>query len=326
MPANGATLLLPESRWFSGQSMPPGLARALARADRLPDDGPGERLQLLRQFEVLPRGWPIAALTRQADAGDAAGSAWLRADPCWVRPDINGARLLAHGDALQLTQDDVDAFLPALRPVFGDAGFTLDAPLPARWYLRLPREAKLPMFAEPAEALGADIFDYLPGADASTEGRRWRTLLSDVQVMLHNHPWNARRSAAGKAPVNSLWFWGGGTLPDHVATPYRTVVSDDAVLRALSAAANVPPDALPLRFALASGPQLIDQRDARDLAALHENWLQPALLALGRGTLARLRLDCADGIGYALTRGQRWRFWRRPLPTFGTAPAQRSAA
>ena len=54
-------------------------------------------------FDMLPRGWPVAAVTRQRDAGDAAQAAWLRADPAYIRPDINGARLLAHGEALALT-------------------------------------------------------------------------------------------------------------------------------------------------------------------------------------------------------------------------------
>ena len=74
-------------------------------------------------------------------------SAWLRADPAYVRPDINGARLLAYGDALALTQAERDALLRPLQPLFGDAGFPIDAPTPSRWYLRLPREAKLPAFA-----------------------------------------------------------------------------------------------------------------------------------------------------------------------------------
>lgn len=91
----------------------------------------------------------MAALTRTLDADDAPLSAWVRADPAYVRPDINGAHLLACGEALQLDVRDVAALLPALRPLFGDAGFPLDAPDPHRWYLRLPRGARLPRFVPP---------------------------------------------------------------------------------------------------------------------------------------------------------------------------------
>ena len=79
--------------------------------------------------------------------------------------------------------------------------------------------AKLPAFAAPDEALGDDLFDA--PARQAPEGRRWRALLSEAQVVLHNHPLNAQRVAAGLAPVNSLWFWGAGALPDHVRTPLR---------------------------------------------------------------------------------------------------------
>ena len=87
-----ATLLLPASGRCL-QPLPRSFAAALARADRLSDGIAGIRAQVLRHFAITPRGWPIAALTREFDAGDADRSAWLRADPAWIRPDINGARM-----------------------------------------------------------------------------------------------------------------------------------------------------------------------------------------------------------------------------------------
>src|SRR5690606_33159950 len=97
------TFLLPAAEAFGAQRLRGPAADALGRADALPRGEAGRQAQLRRHFELGTDSWPIAALSRQADAGDAAGSAWLRADPAWVRPDINGARLLACGDDLQLT-------------------------------------------------------------------------------------------------------------------------------------------------------------------------------------------------------------------------------
>lgn len=313
-----ATLLLPARARLAGGSLPEPVARALGRADVLPSGEPGERAQLLRHFELLPRGWPVAALTRALDAGDASLSAWLRADPAYVRPDINGARLLACGQALQLDHRDAEALLPALRPLFGDAGFLLDAPDPHRWYLRLPREARLPTFAAPADALGADLFDQLPGADddASPEGRRWRALLSEAQVVLHNHPHNAARVAAGRLPVNSLWFWGAGIAPDHVTARTRAIASDDILVRALGARAGLDVGPGAEGFVAPRVDTLFDLRAVRDPRALHDDWLGPAVGALRHRTLDALRLDFEDGARLALAAGHRWRFWRRPLATF----------
>ena len=98
------TLLLPESRVLADAPLPPPLAKILGRANR-EVVAPGRPAQLSRNFRLLPDRWSDAALTRAADAGlaDAAGNAWLRADPAWIRPDINGARLMATGEAIGVT-------------------------------------------------------------------------------------------------------------------------------------------------------------------------------------------------------------------------------
>ncbi|HEU0152525.1 MAG TPA: phosphoglycerate mutase [Arenimonas sp.] len=289
-------VLLPERRRFAGQPLGDALGKALARGDRLSDGEPGEQAQLLRHVDLLPRGWPMAAITRQRDAGDAVLHQWLRADPAHVRPDMTGARVLAIGD-LGLSQDEADALLAPLRPLFGDTGFPISAPVPSRWYLALPVEARLPAFSPPDAVLGDDLFSHLP---EGPEGRRWRALLNEAQVLLHNHPVNAARVAAGKPAVNSLCFWGAGKLPDRVHMPFAAVSSDDAELLSLAALAGVG--------ASGDGPQLLDLRRARDLSAVAAR-LQPALEDLARDGL---RLDFADGARWWLQAGQRWRFWRRP--------------
>ncbi|MDH5821436.1 phosphoglycerate mutase [Luteimonas sp. RD2P54] len=304
-----AVFLLPAAEAFGAQRLDPIRARALGRGDRLPSREPGPRAQLLRRFEVLPRRIPVAALTRQADAGDAAGHAWLRADPAHIRPDINGARLLACGETLGLGADDAAQLLRPLKPLFGDAGFPIDAPVPSRWYLRLPLQARLPEFAPPSEALGADLFEHIA---EGVEGRRWRALLNEAQIVLHNHPWNEGRAARGLGTVNSLWFWGAGVLPDRVASEFAEVSGDDEALRALATAAGIRAVAAAPQFEAPAADALFDLRPLRDLRLFGEAWLAPALAALDRKQLATLELDLADGRGYRLARGQRWRFWRRP--------------
>lgn len=308
-----ATLLLPAAERFGQQSLGDAVAQALGRADRSVSKGTGRRAQLLRHFELTPRHWPIAALTRQADAGDAAGSAWLRADPVYIQPDINGARLLAFGQALELTDADRAALLPVLRPLFGDAGLPLDAPTPEHWYLRLSPQTQTPVFADPGEALGEDVFEHL--AEGS-DGKRWRALLSEAQVLLHNHPWNARRAEQGKQPINSLWFWGGGVLPEAVHSPHAVLYSDDEPACAIARAAGTA-EPMPARFAGVSDDAVFDLQRERDLARLQNDWLLPALDAVSGGGLDLLELDGEDGRMFSISRGQRWRFWRKPLRRFG---------
>ncbi len=300
-----ATLLLPLATRFAGRALPPTLAKALAQADR--ETGkPGDREQLRRHFQLIPDHWPVAALTRQLDAGDASQASWLRVDPAHVAPDMGGARMLSHGEALVLTAEDVAQLLPALRPLFGDAGFPLDAPHPSRWYLRVPRDSRLPGFATPEDVLGEDLFAHLPQGDL---GRRWRALLTEAQVVLHNHPWNAMRTSLGKPAVNSLWFWGAGAAPDFVRTRYRQVKGNDVLLRALASAAGVSNAVTESQEVDA----LVDLRHLRDAELLANEAVQPLLAAVRRRELQSLTLDFEDGVIFHLRREHRWRFWRKPL-------------
>jgi hypothetical protein len=295
-------LLLPERRRFAGQALDARMARTLGRADRLADAPAGETAQLQRHFSPEPAGWPMAAITRAADCGDTAAFAWLRADPAFVRAEPAGVRLMATGD-LALAPDEADALLEPLRPVFEDAGLSISAGGAGRWYLRADPGDALPPFAPPADALGSDVFPFLP---AGPEGRRWRALFNEAQVVLHHHPRNAARVAAGLPPVNSLWFWGGGTLPAQVRCAAAAVLSEDAELRALARQAGLrdePGEA---------GSVLSDLRRERDWTRVQDVILADARRELGRRYDA-LELDFADGARFALRRGHRWRLWRRAL-------------
>ncbi|WP_297176875.1 phosphoglycerate mutase [Thermomonas sp.] len=302
------TLLLPSTVRFASSTLPMALSKRLGRADQ-GQGGVGELALLARHFDVLPRGWPAAALTRLLDTGDedVRLGAWLRVDPAHIRPDINGARLLGIGRTVGLDQDDVEALLPALKPLFGDFGFQLDAPHPTRWYLRLPREAKLPAFAAPEDALGDDIFDHLPDGP---EARRWRILQNEVQVLLHNHPHNAARLASGRVAVNALWFWGSGVLPDALSSDALTIFSDDSAVQGAARLGKL--QGMPLS-AFQHGTEhdaLVDLRGQRDPRQLLDAWLVPAARLADRRAVT---FDFADGRAFHLRPGQRWRIWRRPL-------------
>jgi hypothetical protein len=301
-------LLLPAiDRLRGGLQAAPELAWVLARADAETCD-PGSEPQLLRHFDVVPKRVPVAALTRKLDADDAMLGSWLRADPAWLRADMTSGRMMACGD-MQLSAADADALLRPLRPLFGDEGFPISAPVPQRWYLSMPREAQLPPLSTPDEALGSDLQEHMPAGDA---GRRWRRLLSESQVILHNHPLNQQRAAEGKPPVNSLWFWGWGVLPDKVAPRCSATFSDDEVVAGLchfGGAASQPLKAL-LDVPTVSDA-LVDLRRLNDVAQLQSQWLPWALQQLDTGAVSNLEFDFADGRRFIYRRAHRWRFWRR---------------
>lgn len=259
---------------------------------------------------------PTAALTRQYDAGDAAGSTWLRADPAHVRADMATARMLACGE-LGLSAADCKSISRELKPLFGDAGFEFDARLPQRWYVRGSTDARFPVAVPPDQALGDDLKLHLPEAAA---GRQWRQLFNEAQIILHNHPVNARRARMGAVAVNSLWFWGGGGLPDWVRSDLALLISDRAELLSLAGLASVAHVPLAagiepgLEQASAGGGRvLIDLVEARG-EALETDGFAALDSLLRRGPFTSVTLLFASGERLQIKAGHRFRFWRRTRP------------
>lgn len=302
-------LLLAARRHFAAQAPGARLAKALGRADVEAAES-GELAQLRRPFRLLPSGqWPSAALIERLSKSDSDVQPfqWLRADPVWLQPDLSTARLMAWGN-LGLSADDAAALIAPLKPLFGEFGYALESREPEAWTVQCPRETRLPNFPHPLAALGDDAFPYLPeGPDA----RRWRSLMGEAQVLMHQHPVNTERARRGLPPANSLWFWGAGALPDRVEGPSGHVATADPELAAYARAAGATiSDRVD-----ATKPGLIDLRAERrwsvidDLAAL-------ALAAMGQGAFDALVLDFADGHRLRLTRAQRWRFWKPAFKGF----------
>ncbi len=315
--AAAACLLLPSRDRFESIELDAALARMLGRGDRIDTGDDGRRAQLRRFVRMTPAHWSLAALSRQQEHGDAGDSAWLRVDPVHVRPDINGARLLGWGDGLQLSREEADAFVAALRPLFGDAQLSsdttaLDATAPDHWYLRMAPGTPLPEFRDPAEALGTDLGDDI---DTTPQHRRWRTLESEVQVVLHNHPANQQRARRGLPPVNSVWCWGGGVLPQSVVrVDGWTLASRDPSVRILAQASGGG-DELPSAWTLPERDTAFDLHRVVKPEAIASDWLAPAAEALRQGKLRLLVLDFADGLRWRLERQHKWRILRRPIQT-----------
>ena len=318
------TLLLPPLARFAGNTGV--LARWIARGDRLGDATPGREAALRACFQFLGTGLPVAALTHSLDADHEVDVQWLRCDPAYVIADAVTLRLIACGD-VALSQTEAEQLAQPLKPLFGDAGFPLEVVRPDRWYLRCPREARLPRFSTPGDALGDDLARHLPEGD---NARQWRRLLNEAQVVLTQHPLNAQRAQRGLAPVNSVWPWGAGMLPEWVKSDFGHVVSSDEIVVALAKRCatkmvSLPPGAASAEAvkiidatiddaANAEGAALFDFAQKRDVVRLETIWLAPLDAALKSGRITRIDLRFEGGECVTTKRAHRWRAWRRIRP------------
>lgn len=286
----------------------------LARGTALPAATPGYMHALAECFRWPDGPLPAAALIRQSVAGDAGDALWVCADPAWVQPELSGARLLGCGN-LAVSPADAASMVGALQETFAEEGMSLLVGDPQHWQLKVPNYVQVPTFPEPEEALGADLFEQLPKGE---DGRRWRALLNEAQVVLHNHRANASRQAEGLPPINSVWLWGAGTLPAWVECGQSRIYSDDLLVWALGHKAGVdvlPRDtlvgarsrAIPAKGG-ASQAELLDLQDVQPTDFDRTWW--PFLEAhLASGT--ELRLSFADGRRTVLHKRHRLRFWRK---------------
>jgi hypothetical protein len=205
-----------------------------------------------------------------------------------------------------------------IRNVLEEEGFHLQADHPERWCIALSSPLNFD-FTPLDDALGMDVADALPD---HPEARFWRRVLNEIQVALHHCPVNVRRRNSGQQEINSVWFWGGGFMPE--AAPhdlFDTVYSNNPVTRGLAIINDCR-----LKMQNKAGRNLY-ARDGRSILIDWTPQLRGAEEELAvvdglAGQLVRLAdekqlvLTVFDGSGEGrrYDSGCRRRFWRRKKP------------
>lgn len=175
---------------------------------------------------------PIGALTHIADHGRNPDDRfyWLRVDPVTLWADMARVIMTQCGfaDLDEIERNDIEI---TVRQVLQEQGFDLHADHPERWTIALQQPVEF-SFVPPHRALGVDTAEALP---EHPQALFWRRLLNEIQMALHACPVNQRRRAAGRAQINSVWFWGGGFVPPVTASGiYDRVYANHPVSRGLA--------------------------------------------------------------------------------------------
>ncbi len=320
-------LVVPALHAGSAGERLPAIELLLARG-RTSDTAKATPEDWLAQAFGLEPPLPAGALTMLACGGDPGDAAWMRADPVHLQLQRDSLAL-APADILPLSTEQAAGLAARLSRHF-ESDFELHVAEPRRWCLRVVNEKRggaSITAAPPLELAGKDVNANLPtGADAA----RWHATLNEVQMLLHDDPINEERAV----PINSLWFWGAGTLPKKAECQWHSVTAEDPVALGLARLAGTrhataPPSAnewlerMPedgrhlvlldqLRATVALGDM---QAHAGRLRAIEAGWFAPLLAALKSGRAGMLSVVVPDaGRACETTRGDLRRFWRRPRP------------
>lgn len=239
--------------------------------------------------------------------------------------------MIGDPQALALDMTEAKALAVSLAPTFAAFG-ELQVAAPNAWHLRLASGQ-----AEPATTPLPDLIGRRADLGLAMLDKPWRQALNDAQILLHAHPVNQAREAAGKPVVNSLWPWGGGSISTAAATtPQTTTLWTEALelqglARHLGLASAPLPTAWPgsatgniiaLLDNLAGPARRADGQAWREeLVRLERDWF--ASLSANPPACLRIEFssnsdgsDGSHGMSFESTRGtrlaDRFAFWRKP--------------
>ncbi|MBC8006568.1 MAG: hypothetical protein H7X76_00800 [Prolixibacteraceae bacterium] len=281
-----------------------------------------EQAWMCEQFGV-PRqaDWPAAPITLLGTGMLPAADFWLSADPVHLQVNRDQLILLAP-ETLSITDAEAVALCAALNRHFATDHFIFLAPQPHRWYLKTVQPARIQTHSL-SRAIGHDIDRMLPEGE---DRLAWHRIFNEVQMLLHAHPVNEEREQRGALAINSLWFSGGGTLP-QASTSFEAVVGSSALARGLSKLADISfTSAEQGLTAIGASNVLIELRDTEiastrlDPAAwkaaledLERCWFAPLAGLLKKGRIRKVVIaTVADGRSYSwsVSRMNMLRWWR----------------
>jgi len=304
----------------------PELKRMLARADFRTDAAADGEAWLCAAFGVTRQfDWPLAPLLAAHENLDATCGYWLNATPVHLETRRT-SMVLTDPAALELSIAESAALVALLGSHLAEEGITLHAPHPGQWLLRTEASSAVTT-SSLGNVIGRDVRTFLPRGPDSP---RWHRILTEIQMLLHTHPVTDAREARGQSPVNSVWLWGGGTLPARTAARFTAVWSDDGIVSALARHGGCRCEPLTTHImpeALIAGSHLFSfesletnwregnaQAWSDAVTALHRDWFIPLMNALKTRQMRTLTLINVRESGmqtFIVSRSNLLKFWRK---------------
>jgi len=274
-----------------------------------------ERLDKLLRCLGRPRCPGGAALRYRGDSGKWPTGWVAAADPVYFQTRLRDV-VLRELRAGEVAAADLEPIFATLQQQLGDAdGFRLER-FGTNGYLVCDDAFDTP--GASAAALDGVVPDrHSPGG---VSARAWHKLQGELQMLLHAHPVNQRREAAGLLPISTLWIWGGGERPPQVEAALPVLYGSDPIFagywRSCSAAAR--PWGGDFRHCLETSARqfvVVVPAESRDNVrqVLHGHIGQLRKL-LQRGELSRVTMLFRDGLTIDLRRRDLVKFWRRMSP------------
>lgn len=272
-------------------------------------------VSLLAWQRGLLESLDVPASNASSAAFSVAGESphyWLHAEPVHFVAGLDRLTFLPLVAEARVTPEERVALFASLSPGFSSGSFVLTAS-ESEWYLRCDRPLQLTT-STPEAAAANELQLAMPGGSDAALLRR---AMTEMQMLLHEHPVNEARARRGLPAINAIWLWGGG-IRASVARTLPPAFGSNAFLRGVYSAAHqtvapLPHDPDTLLAAIEKQQRAVVVVDDLDAESLDNDWLAGLVRGLSQGRLSRLEL-ILDSWRVTATRRDLLRFWRRDLP------------
>jgi hypothetical protein len=173
------------------------------------------------------QGLASASLTRRGSGAEWQKGSCLHVEPIHLAAGLDDLRLMFPPP---MSTEENDALFASMQLLMSLAGFELHRSEQSdRWFMWCANQYGWHTYS-PRSGFAGRLQDIMPRGDHAAELKR---LMTEMQMLLHDHPVNQQRQRRGIPTINSLWFWGDAGL-DLISQPLPLhVISDDPYIKGL---------------------------------------------------------------------------------------------
>jgi hypothetical protein len=269
---------------------------------------------------------PLAPYMLLADGGEPGTACWACVEPVHIQIAHDHVRLLDPA-SLALTKQEAAQLLDDTHTLFTEAGLTVQAPTPLRWYIS---------GAELNHLIGTTPLRASRHSLETQPSMFWMKLQNEVQMAWFEHPVNLARAECGLPTANSIWLHSQGILTPTTCR-FNQVFSSQPATIGLSQASRIPHALLPQSLSDVSA-HLIERNDSAPnvtlveldmltlpcvhedwhawrhaLSRLENDWFAPAYAEFAAGHINKITLTLCSETRYRtfnMSRRDRYKFWR----------------
>ena len=266
--------------------------------------------------------FPAAALSLLASDQYTEHGFWFHVDPVHLQADVDHA-ILRDTHGLDLTQQESESLIEELNEHFKDDGIHFLIADKDSWFLNISDHEKVST-TPLNEVISRNVYSFMPeGEDALF----WKKFMNEVQMLMFQSQVNEQREQNNKLPVNGVWLWGEGALPDRTELQAMEVYSQYSLVKGLSTLNNLNCHSMPeaktfIEYVSNQGNNLLVLDDLFNVTCygdvlewqssfneLYASWLGP-LLAWAMNNKIKINLHTCNGVSYQIASHNRFRFFR----------------